>query len=249
MRVGDALAVELGGEIERGAQRRSGSIDAARGQPLGQQAITPAPQLARGQRAHQPRQQRRGQMPAHVRGIGRVAAAGAQVVCVKVEGLADRQRPVAAIVSNPARRLAGRVERLPIRHDGAAIGRLIVIGERQALNPIGAVAIGATHAPCAGAGVSPVAEPNAGAYREPIGFLARLEAAAGGGSSSWAARGLGTFFSPVSGRCLEQRSRVTGCLGGHQRVSFCPVNNLDTASCSVMQRHGVWIFPTRAPPT
>ncbi len=85
--VADAL-VMAGGEIERCTQPGAGSIDGC-GRHLGQQVIAPFAQLGRGERTNQPGRQSGGKMPAHVLGVGGVAAAGAQIGFILIERFGD----------------------------------------------------------------------------------------------------------------------------------------------------------------
>src|SRR6516164_11736001 len=120
-------------------------------------------------------------MDARALRVVEVAAARPQIGLVAVERLADRQR--SALVGNVAGlaacKLSRRVDGLPIGEDRAPVARLQIVGKRNPLDPVGAVAVGRAHAPGAGTSIAPVAQRDAGAYRCPVRFLPELQPAAG----------------------------------------------------------------------
>src|SRR5262249_60890076 len=117
-------------------------------------------------------------MGARVLGIVRIPASCDQIFFVERERVADGQRPalVPGVAGLPTRQRTGHVNRLPIGKDVWRARGLEIVGDRDALDPLGP-AVGDAHAPRACASVAPVAEMNAGAYGRPIRFLAHLEAA------------------------------------------------------------------------
>ena len=59
------------------------------------------------------------------------------------------------------------------------VGRFKIVGQSNALDPIGAVAVGTAYAPGARPGVAPVAQADAGADRRPKRLLPYFQATAG----------------------------------------------------------------------
>src|SRR6516165_6638218 len=142
-----------------------------------------------------------------------VAAARPQISLVAVERLADRQRStlVGNVAGLAARKLSRRVDGLPIGEDRAPVARLQIVGDRNPLYPVGAVAVGRADAPGPGAGVAAIAEPDARAYRGPIWFLARRETAAGCGRfearSARLGHGSGVRRMSVAAECSSRESQ------------------------------------------
>src|SRR5262245_15990288 len=122
-------------------------------------------------------------MQAGALGVVGVAAARDQIGFVAGQrfGDSDRAAVVGIIAWLAAGELSGGVESLPIGEHRAAVARFQIIGERDALDPFGTVAVGDANGPGASPGVAAVAHGDAG--REPgvVRFLAHREATAGGG--------------------------------------------------------------------
>jgi hypothetical protein len=95
------------------------------------------------------------------RGVADGAAAGGQVGLVGVDRVREGCWPVGV---SAARELAGRLDRLKPRQDIGAVGRFVVISQRNALGPVAAVAVRGAQHPHAGGLVAPVAERDAGRY-------------------------------------------------------------------------------------
>src|SRR6516162_4604042 len=120
-------------------------------------------------------------MEARVPRVVGTAAARDQILFVERERFADGERTafVDGLAGLPPCERARLIDGLPIVQDGGRTGRFEIIGERDALNPLGTV-LGDAHAPRACGGVAPVAEMDAGADRGPVGLLSHRELAAGG---------------------------------------------------------------------
>src|SRR6516165_7888570 len=139
-------------------------------------------------------------MGARVLGIVRIPAACDQIFFVEPERFADGQRPalVHGVAGLTTRQRTGHVNRLPIGKDVWRARGLEIIGDRDALDPLGP-AVGDAHAPRACASVAPVAEMNAGAYGRQYGFLRTSRRRRAVGVSSLAERGFGMLrVRPVS---------------------------------------------------
>src|SRR5262249_8132130 len=108
------------------------------------------------------------------------AAARLEIDCIAVKRFGDGQRAafVYGVAGLTARERPRLIDRLPIGQHRAAVGALKIVGERDALHPLGA-AVGDADRPRSAALVSAVAEVDAGADRRPVRFLAYGEAAAG----------------------------------------------------------------------
>src|SRR5262249_35146508 len=165
MSVRDPL-IAPGRQRERSAHTVADAVDRRAHEPLFDQTVAPSGQLGRAQESDGLSQDRGGQMDASATGVVDIARLGREIGFVGVERFADRLRP--AVVGNIITRLAagelpGRVLSLPERHDRAAVGGLVVVGEPDALDPVDAGS-GDPHVPGAGTFVAAVPEPNVRRY-------------------------------------------------------------------------------------
>ena len=151
-------------------------------------------QIVHGQQRDRLGCERRGQMPAHAIGVLRIGTAAFEIALIAVKRFADRDRAVRVIGTGlTARQRPRHIDRLPVGQDVPAVGGFKIVGQPDALDPIGAVAVGTAYAPGARPGVAPVAQADAGADRRPNGFFRTSRRRRAVAVSSLAARGFGIW--------------------------------------------------------
>ena len=137
-------------------------------------------QVIHGQQRDRLGCERLGQMSAHAIGVLRIGTAAVEITLVAVERFADRDRAVRVIGAGlTARQPSRNVDGLPIGQNMLAVGGFKIVDQPDALDPIGAVAVGTAYAPGARPGVAPVAQADAGADRRPNWLLPYFQATAG----------------------------------------------------------------------
>ena len=100
---------------------------------------------------------------------------GFQIALVTGSGLGDGDRASGLDLAGrriAASELARDVARLPVVQDCRSVGVLVVVGEREALQPCAAGPIGLEDGPNAAALISAVSEPDAERDARGVGFLA-----------------------------------------------------------------------------
>src|SRR6476660_2686927 len=119
-------------------------------------------------------------MPSHAARVLCIGTAAFQIALIAVKRLADRNRAVRVIGAGlTARHCPRHIDRLPVGKDMPAVGGFKIVGQPDALDPIGSVAVGTAYAPGARPGVAPVAQADAGANRRPNCLLPYFQATAG----------------------------------------------------------------------
>ena len=161
-------------------------------------------------------------MDAWVLGIVRIPATRDQIFLVQRERFGDGQRSalVDGVSGLTTRQRTGQVNRLPIGKDVWRARGLEIVGDRDALDPLG-TGVGDAHGPRAAARVAPVAEMDAGADGRPVRFLPHRELATGGGAFEFRVARLGQEVeAPVSGKCPKYRSGAPWSAIERYRVKY-----------------------------
>ena len=164
-------------------------------------------QIVHGQQRDRLGCERRGQMPAHAIRVLRIGTAAFEIALVAVERFADRDRAVRIIGAGlTACQRPRYIDGLPISQNVLAVRGFKIVGQSDALDPVGAVAVGATYGPGAAPDVAPVAQPDAGRDRRRKGLLAYCQAATGcRGFELGGARLRHLAWSPCPMKCPEER--------------------------------------------
>ena len=133
-------------------------------------------------------------MPSHAARVLCIGTAAFQIALIAVKRLADRNRAVRVIGAGlTARHCPRHIDRLPVGKDMPAVGGFKIVGQPDALDPIGAVAVGTAYAPGARPGVAPVARPMPGLIVVQTGFFRTSRRRRAVAVSSLAARGFGIW--------------------------------------------------------
>ena len=146
-------------------------------------------------------------MPAHAIGVLRIGTAAVEIALIAVKRLADRNRAVRVIGAGlTACQRPRHVDCLPVGQDVLAIGGFKIVGQSNAFDPIGAVAVGTAYAPGTRPGVAPVAQADAGADRRPNRLLPYFQATAGSRSFELAGARLRHLARPPSVHKVSARA-------------------------------------------